>query len=329
MVRSSSLLATFASVLLLAACAHVREPSAPTAAAGPSVAETTAELRRLGVSVRELAPDVFVAVVDSPNQSAANVLFVKARDGSVVICSSPYDTETTRALVRYVRASLHPTRILAINTHFHGDGTGGNEGYAAEGVETYASDHTIALQTARGMAGIEGMARYVESDNPVLAARVRATRRPRPTRLPRGRRADLRSWRREGTCPLRRRRAFGRQPDRALRRPRRPLRRLHGPLAPGAREHGGRGPRALGSVGRGCARARTAPRDSGARGAWRAGVAHGDRGGGPSALKAPRSATASSRPAATRPAVAIELQAKTSDRIRGPRGNELAAWSER
>ena len=83
------LLATFASVLLLAACAHVREPSAPTAAAGPSVAETTAELRRLGSPFARLAPDVFVAVVDSPNQSAANVLFVKARDGSVVICSSP------------------------------------------------------------------------------------------------------------------------------------------------------------------------------------------------------------------------------------------------
>jgi glyoxylase-like metal-dependent hydrolase (beta-lactamase superfamily II) len=173
--RSSSLLATLASVLLLAACAHVRESSAPTINAGPSVAETSAELGRLGVSVRELAPDVFVAVVDSPNQSSANVLFVKARDGSVVICSSAYDTETTRALVRHVRASLHPTRILAINTHFHGDGTGGNEGYAAEGVETYASDHTIALQAARGTAGIEGMARYVESDNPALAARVRAT----------------------------------------------------------------------------------------------------------------------------------------------------------
>ena len=133
------------------------------------------------------------------------------------------------------------------------------------------------------------MARYVESDNPALAARVRATRRPRPTRLPRGRRADLRSWRREGTCPLRRRRAFGRQPDRALRRPRRPLRRLHGPLASGLGNTADADPRALGSVGRGCARARTAPRDSGARGAWRAGVAHDDRGGGPSALKAPRS----------------------------------------
>lgn len=153
----------------------MRAPSAPAVDPAPSVTETTTELRRLGVVVRRLAPDVFVAVVDSPNHSAANVLFVKARDGSVVLCSSAYDTETTRALVRHVRASLRPTRLLAINTHFHPDGTAGNEGYAAEGVETYASDHTVALQAARGTAALEGMARYVESDDPALAARIRIT----------------------------------------------------------------------------------------------------------------------------------------------------------
>jgi glyoxylase-like metal-dependent hydrolase (beta-lactamase superfamily II) len=98
------------------------------------------------------------------------------RDGSIVICSSPYDTETTRAFVRYLRARFAPPRIVAINTHFHADGTAGNEGYAAEGVETYASDHTVALQAERGSAGTEGMARYVEDAAPALAARIRATR---------------------------------------------------------------------------------------------------------------------------------------------------------
>lgn len=176
-VRSSSLFTVFASaLLLLGACAHAPESTASVAGPVPSAAQqTTAELQRLGVVVRRLAPDVFVAIADSPNHSAANVLFVRARDGSVVICSSPYDTEATRALVRYVRASLHPTRILAINTHFHVDGTAGNEGYAAEGVETYASDHTLALQAARGSSELEGMARYVESDDRALAARIRAT----------------------------------------------------------------------------------------------------------------------------------------------------------
>lgn len=72
------------------------------------------------------------------------------RDDSVVICSSPYDSDTTRALVRYVRARFAPARIIAINTHFHADGTASNEGYAAEGVETYASVHTVKLQAERG-----------------------------------------------------------------------------------------------------------------------------------------------------------------------------------
>lgn len=174
MIRLPSLLTTFSLVFLfLGACVHAPESS--RSRVETSAADTTTELQQLGVVVRRLAPDVFVAVVDSPNHSAANVLFVKTRDGSVVICSSPYDTETTRALVRYIRASLHPTRILAINTHFHPDGTAGNEGYAAEGVETYASDHTLALQAARGTAGLEGMARYVESNDPTLASRIRTT----------------------------------------------------------------------------------------------------------------------------------------------------------
>jgi glyoxylase-like metal-dependent hydrolase (beta-lactamase superfamily II) len=141
-----------------------------------AVAQVTPELASVGITVREIAPDVFLAVQQSPNQSSANVLVVRMRDGGVVICSSPYDTRATRALVRYIRAVLHPTRIVAVNTHFHADGTAGNEGYVSEGVKTYASEHTVALQTERGVAGIEGMARYVESDDPTFAARIRATR---------------------------------------------------------------------------------------------------------------------------------------------------------
>lgn len=145
--------------------------------AQPSVeaANDRAELARLGLSLRELAPDVFLAVQESPNQSSANILVVRVRDGSLVICSSPYDTSATRALVRHLRARFAPPRIVAINTHFHGDGTAGNEGYAAEGVATYASDHTAALQAERGSAGPEGMARYVEAAAPALAERIRKT----------------------------------------------------------------------------------------------------------------------------------------------------------
>ncbi len=161
-------------MLALSACHHA--PSSPPPTAEPRGAFETEELAQVGISLRELSPGVFLAVHQSPNQSSANILVVHMRDGSLVICSSPYDTGTTRALVRHLRARFAPPRIVAINTHFHADGTAGNGGYAAEGVETYASDQTVALQMERGVQGLEGMARYIEAEDPALADHIRATR---------------------------------------------------------------------------------------------------------------------------------------------------------
>lgn len=161
--------------LLVYACTYAPSSTAKPPAPARQLSQAS-ELQRVGLSIHELAPDVLLAVQRSPNKSSANVLVVRVRDGSLVICSSPYDSEATRALVRYLRARFAPPRIVAINTHFHADGTAGNEGYAAEGVTTYASDHTVALQAERGDAGPEGMARYIEAEDPALAARIRATR---------------------------------------------------------------------------------------------------------------------------------------------------------
>lgn len=165
-----------------AGCAH--HASAPASSSSVSTLDDAeAALANVGLSVRELRSDVFLAVQSAPGGAAANILFVRMRDGTVVFCSSPYDTEATRALVRYVRARFGAGRMIAINTHFHADGTGGNEGYAAEGVETYASDHTDRLQVERGAAGLEGMARYVDAEAPALAARIRATHFSRAQQL--------------------------------------------------------------------------------------------------------------------------------------------------
>lgn len=95
------------------------------------------------LSVRKIADNAFV-VTHEPFY-AANVLVMRMADGSVVLCSSPYESQATRALVRWVRETFHPSRIVAINTHFHFDGTGGNDAYRELGVTTYASDHTQAL----------------------------------------------------------------------------------------------------------------------------------------------------------------------------------------
>lgn len=76
---------------------------------------------------------------------AANVLVVKMPDGTVVLCSSPFETEASRALVAWVKRTLSPTKIIAINTHFHFDGTAGNEAYREAGVEAHASALTQRL----------------------------------------------------------------------------------------------------------------------------------------------------------------------------------------
>jgi metallo-beta-lactamase class B len=99
---------------------------------------------------RQLAPGAYL-VTHRPFH-ASNVLVVRLADSTLVICSSPFETEGTRALLRWLRATFRPRRMVAVNTHFHLDGTGGNAAYAEAGVETIASDHTAALLASRGAA---------------------------------------------------------------------------------------------------------------------------------------------------------------------------------
>jgi glyoxylase-like metal-dependent hydrolase (beta-lactamase superfamily II) len=119
--------------------AHVHAAATSSAAAGGNeVSRIDAEL-----SVQKIAPDAFV-VTHEPFY-ASNVLVVRMADGTIVLCSSPYETQAARALVRWVHETFHPPRVVAINTHFHFDGTGGNEAYRDLGVTTFASEHTQQL----------------------------------------------------------------------------------------------------------------------------------------------------------------------------------------
>lgn len=133
---------TLAFVAACYAQASSPPPGAPPRAVG--------EVMRIDeeLTARLVAPDAYV--VTESAFVAANVLVVRMPDGTVVICSSPYETESARSLVKWIRAALAPARIVAINTHFHFDGTGGNEAFRELGVETYASTHTQELLRERG-----------------------------------------------------------------------------------------------------------------------------------------------------------------------------------
>jgi glyoxylase-like metal-dependent hydrolase (beta-lactamase superfamily II) len=102
------------------------------------------------LSEQTLPGDVGLLIEHNPGFAPANILVVRMPDGTLVLCSSPYDTEATRAMVQRLRRRFQPPRMVAINVHFHPDGAAGNAGYALEGVETYGSDLTAAALSRRG-----------------------------------------------------------------------------------------------------------------------------------------------------------------------------------
>src|SRR5690606_24319435 len=82
----------------------------------------------------------------------SNVLVAQMTDGTVLIASSPFETVNATALMNWINKKFVPTKTVAINTHFHADGTGGNEAYASAGVEIWASEETRALHMEKGEA---------------------------------------------------------------------------------------------------------------------------------------------------------------------------------
>ena len=151
----------FAALLVVGGCARTQ----------PAALDPSRELTE-----QALGPDVVLFRHD-PGFAPANVLAVRMPDGTVVFCSSPYDTLATRVMVQRARRRLKPRRMVAINVHFHPDGSAGNAGYAAEGVQTYGSDLSAQALARRGpavwaltaqSASREAAARL--KDTPIVAA---------------------------------------------------------------------------------------------------------------------------------------------------------------
>jgi glyoxylase-like metal-dependent hydrolase (beta-lactamase superfamily II) len=73
-------------------------------------------------------------------------------DDTVFIASSPFETENTKKLMTWIRRKFGPVKVIDINTHFHADGTGGNEGFNEDNVEIWSSDLTKKLLVSKGPA---------------------------------------------------------------------------------------------------------------------------------------------------------------------------------
>jgi metallo-beta-lactamase class B len=169
MSRSDRRAALVALLIALSGCAGDRPPQTGQVSDGEPVQSVRIDEELVA---RRIAPDAYV-VTHEPAYSS-NVLVVRMKDGTLVVSSSPFDTGATRSLLGWLRREFSPPRIVAINTHYHLDGAGGNEAYVEGGVETYASDRTQALLAESGASVREQAAAGLT--DPVLSARARSTR---------------------------------------------------------------------------------------------------------------------------------------------------------
>lgn len=96
-----------------------------------------------GISYKEITSDVYVVTDEDYHQS--NVLVARMDKKTVLIASSPFETQNAEAMMKWIKTKFSPDKIIAINTHFHSDGTGGNDAYKKHDVEIWASDLTKKL----------------------------------------------------------------------------------------------------------------------------------------------------------------------------------------
>lgn len=130
-----------------------------------------------GLTVEPIAPDTWVAT--DHDFHASRVLVARMPDATAVIVSSPFEDVNATRLLTWIRTHLEPARIVAINTHFHFDGTGGNAAFERAGVMTWSSDRTRDLVLAQG----QRLKRLVWKGltDPALRARMERFE-PRPAR---------------------------------------------------------------------------------------------------------------------------------------------------
>lgn len=103
---------------------------------------------REDMTVRRLASKVYLVVHEKP--WAANMLLVEMDDGSLVLVSTPYTYEATKALIGWTRDAFGERRITAVSTHFHWDGAGGIGALREAGIAVHGSDLTVEALRTRG-----------------------------------------------------------------------------------------------------------------------------------------------------------------------------------
>ncbi len=125
-----------------------------------------------GFQIQKIAPSTYVAT--DTDFYWSNILVTKTGDDTVLIASSPFDSQGSRLLIDWIKDELKPKRIISINTHFHRDGIAGNEVFHQENVETWASKKTIDLTKTEMKKPLTSMLKFVKKEE--LQERIKKTK---------------------------------------------------------------------------------------------------------------------------------------------------------
>ena len=151
--------------LLLAGAAHAQQTATPPAPAAPFI-----DWAKIEIKTTDLGHNTYRL-----EGQGGNITIAVGSDGIIMVDSqfAPL-SDKIKAAIKAI--SPLPVKYL-INTHFHGDHTGGNANFARDGAIVVAHDNirvrlaggTVSRQTGAGGAG--GAARRRCRSKPISAAR--------------------------------------------------------------------------------------------------------------------------------------------------------------
>lgn len=130
---------------------------APRDERGEGSSSQSGELR-----IRRLVEGAWVLTQSSP--WSANALLVEMDNGDLVLVDTLYTPSAMKELLAWIGQRYPTRRLMAINTHFHSDRTGGNAALLERKIPVYASDLTVKLMKSRGRAVMEGVAHAIADD---------------------------------------------------------------------------------------------------------------------------------------------------------------------
>ena len=141
--------AAFTMAVLFAGAATAQQQPAATPAASP-----LPDFSKVEIKATDLGDNVYMLEGQNPGSIGGNITVAVAKNGIIMVDGqfAPLHDKIKAAIATI---STLPIKYL-INTHYHGDHTGGNEAFAKDGVTVVAQENVkkrLAAGTSNGLTG--------------------------------------------------------------------------------------------------------------------------------------------------------------------------------